>query len=456
MESAAQLRLRIEELSTAIEAQKQVLEDLENTRFKARRDLNSICDPMERLPLEISSGIFMLCVIRSDMPAFLNVCHLWRTIALSTPRFWAELDINIYPFRHAQDSFTKLCNTWLGRAQTLPLSLSIEGPINQCVQDLVKRYRHQVQDITMEMDPDDDFQWFEGPFPSLKRLNLSNAPWDTENPDSPEMHVEMLRGAPKLLECRFRDFWYYSSDESDADEDEDENEDEDEGIEPLRHTSLRDLRLGRPKERAADECSSNGAKLLKYLTLPALERLDIACLDIPSEAFKAFLTRSSPPLQSLHIVIPPGAGYSSWGCQTLTKYFQLMPGLTELDVLCPGDLESSLVDDPLDGDPFHTFLHVLQTTDNFLPKLRDLTLQPHDSRATDYGHLIRALTARLVSRHTPLRSFRFIFNPESYHGPLEQAPDEHIVLALQDFVDAGMHIHIGPLNHNYVNSIPSI
>ncbi|KAJ6501121.1 hypothetical protein C8R47DRAFT_970511, partial [Mycena vitilis] len=128
MAPVSQLRFLIAELSSAIEAQKRVLEALESDRGKAQRQLNSICDPMERLPLEISSEIFMLCrtslkinPCNLKLPPFLNICHLWRTIALSTPLLWTEIDI--YPNSVEDDSLIKLCNTWFSRARALPLSL---------------------------------------------------------------------------------------------------------------------------------------------------------------------------------------------------------------------------------------------------------------------------------------------------------------------------------------------
>ncbi|KAJ6487231.1 hypothetical protein C8R47DRAFT_933336, partial [Mycena vitilis] len=97
-EPAPQLRARIDELSSLIELQKQVLRDLERKRSQIQRDLNVVLDPMSRLPLEISSKIFIRCLPdspRCDAGAapmvFLNTCHLWSTIALSTPALWTTI-----------------------------------------------------------------------------------------------------------------------------------------------------------------------------------------------------------------------------------------------------------------------------------------------------------------------------------------------------------------------------
>ncbi|KAJ7490699.1 hypothetical protein FB451DRAFT_1513562, partial [Mycena latifolia] len=98
------LRTRIEELSLAIEQQKQILRDLDRRKSDAQRDLNVILDsldPMARLPLEISSNIFTRCLPSIPQPnpstapmVFLNVSHLWSHIALSTPSLWTTIHVD--------------------------------------------------------------------------------------------------------------------------------------------------------------------------------------------------------------------------------------------------------------------------------------------------------------------------------------------------------------------------
>ncbi|KAJ7439112.1 hypothetical protein FB451DRAFT_979873, partial [Mycena latifolia] len=87
---------RLEELDSAIEAQKQVLATLEHTRTAVRRQLNGLCDPMTRLPIELSSEIFMRCLStpihnprQSSAPLLLlNICNSWTNIAVSTAALW--------------------------------------------------------------------------------------------------------------------------------------------------------------------------------------------------------------------------------------------------------------------------------------------------------------------------------------------------------------------------------
>ncbi|KAJ6481092.1 hypothetical protein C8R45DRAFT_775789, partial [Mycena sanguinolenta] len=86
---------RIDEISLAVERQKQVLRDLEKSRNEARRQLNATLDPMALLLVEILSEIFVRCLSNSLRPhtveaplLFLRICHLWAYIAIATPSLW--------------------------------------------------------------------------------------------------------------------------------------------------------------------------------------------------------------------------------------------------------------------------------------------------------------------------------------------------------------------------------
>ncbi|KAJ7826199.1 hypothetical protein B0H14DRAFT_2817691, partial [Mycena olivaceomarginata] len=87
MESAKELRARIVKLETEIEQQKKLLTNLERYKKLAQRQLNAVLDPVARLPLEISSEIFVLSrIFPEHIPMLLlNVCNAWSNIAFSTP-----------------------------------------------------------------------------------------------------------------------------------------------------------------------------------------------------------------------------------------------------------------------------------------------------------------------------------------------------------------------------------
>ncbi|KAJ7853706.1 hypothetical protein B0H14DRAFT_3653704, partial [Mycena olivaceomarginata] len=91
---------RIAKLDTEIESQKELLKKLERDKSLAQRQLNAARDPVARLPLEISSEIFVQSLAPFPEPGALhapmlrNICNAWSDIALSTPELWAAIHIN--------------------------------------------------------------------------------------------------------------------------------------------------------------------------------------------------------------------------------------------------------------------------------------------------------------------------------------------------------------------------
>ncbi|KAJ7612449.1 hypothetical protein DFH06DRAFT_958718, partial [Mycena polygramma] len=62
----------------------------------------AIRDPLVRLPVEITSKIFLQCLPEHRMPnswtapmLLLNVCNTWTDIALSTPVLWASIHLDL-------------------------------------------------------------------------------------------------------------------------------------------------------------------------------------------------------------------------------------------------------------------------------------------------------------------------------------------------------------------------
>ncbi|KAJ7229651.1 hypothetical protein C8J57DRAFT_1583039, partial [Mycena rebaudengoi] len=100
-DTVAALRKRIGELASSIALQRKVPDDLERSRADTQHQLNTLLDPIARLPLEISSDIFLHCLpevcrpnARTAPMLFLNVCATWAEIALSTPALWATIHVD--------------------------------------------------------------------------------------------------------------------------------------------------------------------------------------------------------------------------------------------------------------------------------------------------------------------------------------------------------------------------
>ncbi|KAF8215148.1 hypothetical protein K438DRAFT_771494 [Mycena galopus ATCC 62051] len=254
----AELRKRIEELSVAIERHKEILKDLEVRRNDARRELNAICDPMARLPTEISSAIFMCCLPKHGHPPpnsdtapmiFLSVCRLWSDIALATPSLWAVIHFDFrssYDLKPDADSHEHF-ELWLNRTGNHPLSLSLNGDLRDSV-TAMKAHVHQVQTLQLDVGSLYPFVSEGISFSSLETLRVSAVDSTVYLSDC----VKILRSAPLLVDCEFA-----LLDPSDRPK-----------FTQLLHTSLRHLRLG------------SSADILRYLTLPALESLRISELNI--------------------------------------------------------------------------------------------------------------------------------------------------------------------------------
>ncbi|KAJ6466709.1 hypothetical protein C8R47DRAFT_1153446 [Mycena vitilis] len=136
MDGVQGLRTRVEAPSFEIAFQnlkekfRDLSEKLERDRSLIQQQLNSVLDPVARLPLEISSDIFLRTLPSTpelpnahdvDVPMlFLNICHAWTDIALSIPALRATL-CAVLPCTEESD---KALQAWLQRAGNRPLSVS--------------------------------------------------------------------------------------------------------------------------------------------------------------------------------------------------------------------------------------------------------------------------------------------------------------------------------------------
>ncbi|KAJ7623504.1 hypothetical protein FB45DRAFT_1061406 [Roridomyces roridus] len=85
------------------------------------------------LPPELTSLIFLFCLPEYEFNwpdattaplVLLQVCRLWRQIALSTPGLWASVYIDWDSFYDTQDLETHL-RDWISRAKSMPLSIKM-------------------------------------------------------------------------------------------------------------------------------------------------------------------------------------------------------------------------------------------------------------------------------------------------------------------------------------------
>jgi hypothetical protein len=134
MSGAQQLRARIDELSSEIDLQKELLKKLEQDGSLACRQLNAVMDLVARLPLEISSEILLQTLgpsllkpgARHTPMMLLNVCNGWTTIALSMPTLWTTIRID-FP---RTNGLIQALPIWFERGRNRPVSLSLHGNLS--------------------------------------------------------------------------------------------------------------------------------------------------------------------------------------------------------------------------------------------------------------------------------------------------------------------------------------
>ncbi|KAF7336743.1 hypothetical protein MVEN_02109400 [Mycena venus] len=397
--SVEELEARIAKLSVDIDLQKEVLRQLENQKSAAQRQLNAIRDPMTRLPLEISSQIFLQCLPsegpmpepRSAPILFLNVCNAWTEIALSTPALWAAIRLD------GQDEAVEVLQRWLQRASHCSLSISLRRSLNDGVTAILWRCAKQLKHLEF-YEPEHDAGSLPS-LPCLQTLTIGSPLEDEFNELSLEHVMGLLRLTPNLVECGFHDISIHTPRD---------------GPQKILLPSLRRVKF-----------RDYGDNLLDHLSLPALEELALSLTNTSPDEFSLFLKRSLPPLRRLVL-----------GCRSidisfipLNEWLRLLPSLTDLQLRTvgsgfAGNLFSALADVPSD----------------FLPNLRSLEIQNHSWNPFPLSHpnVLRALSVR--------RTHLICFHLRTRHA--DPSPD--VLYRLQQLATDGLEISVKIDGREYI------
>ncbi|KAJ7484979.1 hypothetical protein B0H11DRAFT_2279268 [Mycena galericulata] len=402
-----ELEARIAKISVEIELQKTVLKSLEHSKILVQHQLNSIRDPVTRLPLEISSEIFIHCLPPLPEPGahrfpmlLLNVCYSWTCIALSTPTLWNTIRI-VSP---RTEGFRKLVRIWLQRARNRPLSISLYKNFDASIAPIFWRYGQQVKHLEVCNEQDDDEEIDEdedeyigvlgpGPLPLLETLTL-HWPSDSKPVHRGSQILQLLRLAPNL-----------------ADDD----------IEvPLVLPKLSQFIF----DDEDDEDSEDG--ILRCLTLPRLKTLSLSMYVLHNDDhLLAFLKRSSPLLRGLVL----GAGCDYDDLPRLVQCLRLVPTLTRFELKWLQDTAL----EPL-------FAALAQSPTHVMPNLCTLVIRLSSPAADcSWEPLLRALTAR----RTQIQSIHVEFDSTS------TKPAANILAGFAELVADGMEVYIGTMDENF-------
>ncbi|KAJ6542070.1 hypothetical protein DFH09DRAFT_1368264, partial [Mycena vulgaris] len=285
--SAKELELRIDKLSADIIRQKEVLKQLESSKSAAQRQLNAILDPVARLPLEISSEIFIQCLSArpgphaSDPPLlFLNICNMWTEIALSTPALWAAIHVD-----NPVVDLGKLLDSRFKRAGSRALSISLPQSLAGDISLVIGTHRDRLRDLSMYDDDDDIALVIDvGPFVFLQTLSITGISTDpvTHDPirQMPSTAMGILRVSPNLVECTFNSVLHSIDDDDYAGE-------------ILVFPHMKHLKFGNSPHSYGSDL------ILDYISTPCLQTLHLYTDARNEGALLRFLERSSPPLQKI-------------------------------------------------------------------------------------------------------------------------------------------------------------
>ncbi|KAJ7302105.1 hypothetical protein DFH08DRAFT_978212 [Mycena albidolilacea] len=412
----------------------ELLTKLKHDRTLARRELNAVLDPVARLPLEISSEIFLSCLATSGtrfpqpgalhLPMLLlNVCAAWSRIAVSTPSLWAGIRIL---FQDGPQSLQKLVPRWLARAGNRPLSLSLSGyaTFDSKVLRIVWSRARQLKHLELcEVEPERRSPrqcklereqrlggwtmnlWEGGTDPgsllaleTLAVRGLEGSPRASRFPS--RQILELLRLAPNLIDCLFRDVWVEFPPRGD-----------------------KRARLVLPKLRRLVFGESNWSRdVLSHLNLPAIETL-AADVHSASAELLPFLEASSPPLRELLLA-------EAGEFRQLARCLRLVPGLRRLD-LCAAQFD-------LAAELFAA-LAESRSAPSLLPQLSMLAIHfaAHADLSAIHGFFWPAALRALTARRTHLQ----VLYLDIAERPLaSQMPAPDIIVGFRELVADGMQV----------------
>ncbi|KAJ7368751.1 hypothetical protein DFH08DRAFT_32633 [Mycena albidolilacea] len=374
---------------TSSTARQQLLLDGMQTRLRELQPI--IVHPTLTLPPEIISKIFLHCLPakrESDVanpkeaPLLLTqVSRAWRDIAISTPELWSAFDVEIgWP----EPNLLDMGETWLKRARERPLSVKLAScgllsdidHIDRFVTTLWGRSRGiRALDLRVSVE---DFDVIDTPvshdFGILQKLSfhlqqglggsaidreplalfrnapvlsevlisevppsLITLPWHQLTKFTGEIYtiaecLEALRLMPNLIHCTFaafdsspssptipRSFSFSNAAVTQND------------LKLFTHPTVQHLELfGATSDSAL---RANSACILAFLTLPALETLEIRGVeDYDKVVLDSFLSRSAPPLRKLSV--RPDESQKAGTNLCLSHAFTTLP-LTDLEVWYP-------------------------------------------------------------------------------------------------------------------------
>ncbi|KAJ7649828.1 hypothetical protein FB45DRAFT_4390 [Roridomyces roridus] len=288
--SVQELESSLAQISLDIERQKEVLRDLERSKSLIQRQLNSLRDPVARLPLELSSKIFLQCLPSypgpqdgvSEAPLLLlHICTAWTSIALATPALWATIYVSFPPSRMQGLDLEAIMDQWLQRARGHLLDISFDGEMDRNLGACILRYSGQLKRLDIYMSQaGGTFELLGGaeplhPLPSLEELTINGF---TTEVCSWRPILKLLSLSTNLVKLDFENMSFVDAAETMS-------------IEKVMLPNLSELiSLGIPASRG---------NTLEYITAPSLETFILSPARFPNGDLVSFLKYGGPEHRAL-------------------------------------------------------------------------------------------------------------------------------------------------------------
>ncbi|KAF8214067.1 hypothetical protein K438DRAFT_1802813 [Mycena galopus ATCC 62051] len=457
-----ELDAQIMEQSARVVEEKRVLDELQQTRFDVEHELYETATfPVLTLPMEITTEVFLHCLrlfdplsipnleAKTSAPVVLsNVCRRWREVAAATPVLWSKLEVRFNKITTeivaTPELVEGLIDRWLSRAGNCPLSLDLSfgnEPSLSRLRDIIHRWSHRVQYIRLDSTGSrhdiSPLGLDSAAFPLLQGATLGRFPVLDPLPiilfgSAPYLHTLCLRHkgftsndiafpwsqltrfegivadlllftlAPNLTEMTCT-FILETGD-----------------LIMITHRSLISLTIGDESE-----------DVLEYLTLPALQRLDVLGMD-KIDSLEPFLVRSSPPLVSIALLGTQSC-FDDW-----VPCMPLVAGSLE-------SLEFSYVHaEALDS----IFKWLSRSLFDSLPKIRALTFQDVDGFST---LRLDELVDFLYSGSSKLRTFSLVWTSSPFLDSTACTSDTTDTISghLTRLAQTGMELYVGTHSKNY-------
>ncbi|KAJ7498498.1 hypothetical protein FB451DRAFT_1202097 [Mycena latifolia] len=463
--------LRAQDLILAISSQKHGLNDPEAQIKSLQQQLDSIVYPVLTLPPEITSEIFVRClpaapdqdaVNLEEAPLLLmHVCSTWKQIAVSTAALWMALNLNV---RRVGPLFPEVFDTWLTRARGGPLSVKIAGPLFDSIDDSdgyrfmesFRRHASGMRSLELNLTVE-DFETMATDrlgFPVLQNLSICLLPNEEDLSvhhsiqlfhDVPILRSVLMLDAPlSFVALPWQQLTKFSGDMYTIDACLEALRFMPNLVEfgapasaPLSHSKIESLTLF--ESTSVDWADSvRSGRLLKFLTLPGLQALQILGTDgFDKLVLNSFISRSVPPLRKLLVRplvsdIPTEISMSS---------FLTAPSLIHLEIWRP-------------SQSFAILFFAFFGSHGLLPQLQRLSFsgcREGDSKAASLLGIIDIAAAPIADRRkscagmTVLQSFRLVSESDSLPHFLEAQ-----ILPFEKLKAEGMVIYIGTKNKSVI------